>query len=185
MIRAALAYARKGLQIFPCQPRAKRPATANGLKDATTDPDRIRAWWHHEPAFNVAVATGSVSGVFVVDVDGLDAEVELRKLEAEHGALQPGRCRHGSATETSSTRCATPSCCRIGSRTSGAENVSSRTRATPCVPHSSIHAAPESPGPRQPATCSIAASRCDLFETSVRIAETGQLTALAPSLALA
>ena len=87
MIRAALAYARKGLQIFPCQPRAKRPATANGLKDATTDPDRIRAWWHHEPAFNVAIATGAVSGVFVVDVDGLDAEVELRKLEAEHGTL--------------------------------------------------------------------------------------------------
>ena len=87
MIRAALAYARKGLQIFPCQPCAKRPATANGLKDATTDPDRIRAWWHHEPAFNVAVATGAVSGIFVVDVDGLDAEAELRKLEAEHGTL--------------------------------------------------------------------------------------------------
>ena len=87
MIRAALAYARKGLQIFPCQPRAKRPATANGLKDATTDPDRIRAWWHHEPAFNVAIATGAVSGVFVVDVDGLDAEAELRRLEAEHGTL--------------------------------------------------------------------------------------------------
>ena len=87
MIGAALAYARKGLQIFPCQPRAKRPATANGLKDATTDPDRIRAWWHHEPAFNVAVATGAVSGIFVVDVDGMDAEAELRKLEAEHGTL--------------------------------------------------------------------------------------------------
>ena len=87
MIRAALAYARKGLQIFPCQPCAKRPATANGLKDATTDPDQIRAWWHHEPAFNVAVATGTVSGIFVVDVDGLDAEAELRKLEAEHGTL--------------------------------------------------------------------------------------------------
>jgi hypothetical protein len=87
VIRAALAYARKGLQIFPCQPCAKRPATANGLKDATTDPDQIRAWWHHEPAFNVAVATGTVSGIFVVDVDGLDAEAELRKLEAEHGTL--------------------------------------------------------------------------------------------------
>src|SRR5262249_50198367 len=59
-----------------------------------------------------------------------------------------------------------------------------RTRATPCVPHSSKHAASESPEPRQPATCSIAASRCDLFETAGRIAETGQLTALAPSLAI-
>src|SRR5437763_7881538 len=34
--------------------------------------------------------------------------------------MTPGRCRHGSATKTSSTRCATPSCRRIGSRTFGA-----------------------------------------------------------------
>src|SRR5262245_28378087 len=89
MVRAALAFARKGLHVFPCIPRAKQPATANGLKDATTDPDCIRAWWHHEPRFNVAIATGAASGVFVVDVDGPDAEAELRKLEAEHDALPP------------------------------------------------------------------------------------------------
>jgi hypothetical protein len=52
------------------------------------------------------------------------------------------------------------------------------------LPHSGIHAAPESPGPRQPTTCSIAASRCDFFETSGKIAKMGQLTALAPSLAV-
>jgi hypothetical protein len=33
----------------------------------------------------------------------------------------PGRCRLTSATRTFSTRCATPSCRRIGSKTSGAE----------------------------------------------------------------
>ena len=73
----------------PCQPRAKRPATANGLKDATTDPDRIRVWWHHEPAFNVAVATGAVSGIFVVDVDGLDAEAELRDSKRNMARFPP------------------------------------------------------------------------------------------------
>ena len=73
--------------IFPCRPRDKRPATANGLKDATTDPDMIRAWWQQQPDNNVAIATGAASGIFVVDVDGLDAEAALRRLEAEHGAL--------------------------------------------------------------------------------------------------
>jgi len=75
--------------VFPCRPRDKRPATANGLKDATTDINIIRQWWRTNPDFNVAIATGVVSRIFVIDVDGLDAEFELRKLEGEHGALPP------------------------------------------------------------------------------------------------
>lgn len=51
--------------------------------------DTIRQWWRHEPEFNVAVATGLVSGIFVVDLDGLDAEAELRRLEQRHGQLPP------------------------------------------------------------------------------------------------
>src|SRR3974390_3264813 len=87
MIRPAIALALKGLAVFPCRPQDKRPATANGLKDATTDLDKIRQWWRQEPQFNLAIATGAVSGLFVDDIDGLDAEVELRRLEAEHGEI--------------------------------------------------------------------------------------------------
>jgi hypothetical protein len=57
------------------------------LKHASKDPDMIRHWWGLEPQYNVAVATGAISGIFAVDVDGVDAELELRKLEAEHGSL--------------------------------------------------------------------------------------------------
>jgi bifunctional DNA primase/polymerase-like protein/primase-like protein len=89
MIRSALTLAQKGLQIFPCRPRDKRPATANGLKDATTNPDVIRAWWQREPELNIAIATGAASGIFVVDVDDFGAEAALRELEARHGALPP------------------------------------------------------------------------------------------------
>jgi hypothetical protein len=59
----------------------------NGLKDATTDPERIERWWRANPNYNVAIATGTASGIFIIDVD--DAEAELRRLEAEHGALPP------------------------------------------------------------------------------------------------
>jgi hypothetical protein len=75
------------LHDFPCVPRDKRPATARGCLDATTDADTIRAWWRHEPQYNIAIATGRLSKVFAIDVDGVDAEGELRKLEAAHGAL--------------------------------------------------------------------------------------------------
>jgi len=83
MLSSALALASHGMAIFPCRVRDKRPATANGCNDATRNPDRIRDWWKTDPDFNVAIATGTPSGVFVVDVDaddGDDGEIHLCKL---------------------------------------------------------------------------------------------------------
>jgi hypothetical protein len=87
MLRSALTIASRDLHVFPCLPRDKRPATARGCLDATTDAETIRAWWRQEPQYNIAIATGRLSKVFAIDVDGVDAEAELRKLEAAHGAL--------------------------------------------------------------------------------------------------
>jgi len=64
----ALDYARRGWPVFPCRPGGKEPATRHGFKDATTDPDRIRAWWNRLPDANVAIATGW-PGPDVLDVD--------------------------------------------------------------------------------------------------------------------
>ena len=89
MLRTALALAARGLHVFPCRPRDKRPATADGLKSATVDAGTIKQWWQQEPQYNVAIATGTQSNIFVLDVDGPDAEGELSKLEREHGALPP------------------------------------------------------------------------------------------------
>jgi bifunctional DNA primase/polymerase-like protein/primase-like protein len=89
MVKTALALAGRGFPVFPCVPRSKQPATSHGCLDATIDADMIRRWWCEQPAFNVAVATGPASKTFVVDVDGLDAECELRRLEADHGELPP------------------------------------------------------------------------------------------------
>jgi Bifunctional DNA primase/polymerase, N-terminal/Primase C terminal 1 (PriCT-1) len=81
MVRSALRLAAQGAAIFPCRCRDKIPATAHGLKDATRDPEQIRAWWNLDPNFNVAIATGAVSKIFVIDVDGPDAERELQRLD--------------------------------------------------------------------------------------------------------
>jgi hypothetical protein len=87
MIRAALKLAERGLAVFPCRPRDKRPATAHGLKDATTDIVTIQAWWSDDRDYNIGIACGPVSNIFVVDID--DAEAELGRLEAQHGELPP------------------------------------------------------------------------------------------------
>jgi hypothetical protein len=110
---AALLYAARGWAVLPCHQAtghscgcgqrdcpspAKHPRTRRGLHDATTDPERIRRWWQKWPSANVAVRTGSESGVIVLDVDvdrgGLGA---LFNLQRRYGALPPSRAvRTGS-----------------------------------------------------------------------------------------
>lgn len=69
-LNAALWYARHGLHVFPLQPQSKIPwPRSNGCKDATTDPERIRAWFGPGKApSNLGVATGRT--VDVIDIDG-------------------------------------------------------------------------------------------------------------------
>jgi hypothetical protein len=85
---SAIGHVRRGFCIFPCQPRGKDPACANGVDDATTDLDRINSWWRAFPDLNIGIATGARSGVWAFDIDDdKGGEGSLRKLEAEHGAL--------------------------------------------------------------------------------------------------
>jgi hypothetical protein len=70
--------------IAACNSKAKHPLCDHGVKDATTDPVRIRELWQRHPAANVAYAPPS--GIIVLDVDprhGGDAT--LAELEATHG----------------------------------------------------------------------------------------------------
>ena len=89
MLATALTLARRGLRVFPCLVRGKQPACERGCLAATVDESTIRQWWQSEPRYNIGVACGSLSGVFVVDVDSHEAEARLAKLETEHGKLPP------------------------------------------------------------------------------------------------
>jgi hypothetical protein len=67
-LRAALAYSRRGWAVLPLLHLEKFPATAHGVKDATSDPKQIEAWWT-EGNFGIAIACGRISNIVVVDVD--------------------------------------------------------------------------------------------------------------------
>jgi hypothetical protein len=89
----AIRYADLGWPVFPCRPGDKRPATKNGLHDATTDRDTITDWWSRTPALNVAVATGL--GFDVLDIDQPDGKKadgcgSLARLIHQHHALEVG-----------------------------------------------------------------------------------------------
>lgn len=107
-LTAALYYAAQGYAVFPvhaalppdgrctcgnptCGKLAgKHPATAHGLSEATTNPERIKAMWARaKHPLNVAIATGEKSGIWVLDIDGADGEVSLEDLAVRNGTLLP------------------------------------------------------------------------------------------------
>lgn len=70
LLSAALAYAARGLGVFPLAVGSKVPiAGTRGSKDATDDEATIREWWTAHPRANIALATGTTWGIYVVDVD--------------------------------------------------------------------------------------------------------------------
>lgn len=83
-LQAALAYASSGWAVLPvagiedfrctCRRRActnpgKHPLARHGVRDAGIEERQIRRWWLRWPEANVGIATGSISGLTVVDVD--------------------------------------------------------------------------------------------------------------------
>jgi hypothetical protein len=87
LLDAALSYAAQGINVFPCAPKGKIPLTSNGYKDANHDLDIIRQWWTANPRANIGIPTGELNGFFILDIDGLEGEAALKKLEAEHAYL--------------------------------------------------------------------------------------------------
>ncbi len=71
-----------GFPVFPCK-QNKSPLTPHGFKDATTDLDTIEKYWNRHPNALIGVPTGSVSGLFVIDIDngnGKTGEETFKKL---------------------------------------------------------------------------------------------------------
>ena len=112
-LSTAHAYARRGWHVFPlawpteagcscgdpaCTSPAKHPLgklAPHGLKDATTDPEQITAWWTAAPLANIGLPT-EASGLVVLDVDprhGGDRSLEL--LEAIVGKLETATVHTG------------------------------------------------------------------------------------------
>ena len=99
-LRQALAFAARGWQVLPCRPGQKTPATRHGVRDATTDPGLITAWFGRHPDWNLAVATGA-PGPDVLDVD--------EHGEAGNGYAALGQLRTAGLLEGATAYVRTPS----------------------------------------------------------------------------
>jgi Bifunctional DNA primase/polymerase, N-terminal len=110
LLDAALGYAARGIPVYPvhwprptpgraslacscsrgltCDRPAKHPLLRHGVKEATTDPDRLGRWWRRWPQANVGLATGIVFDA--LDIDGPDGLAALRQLQQAAGLRLPG-----------------------------------------------------------------------------------------------
>lgn len=89
MLLEALEYAASDWAVFPLVPNTKRPATEHGLKDASTDPDTIRAWWARWPNANIGIALPPHLVAVDIDVKDVDGHATMAALAEPHGGL-PG-----------------------------------------------------------------------------------------------
>lgn len=87
-LELALQLAACDLKVFPClgdkRPARPKVAGGSGFKDASNDRDHIAWLWRAWPGPLVGIATGSASGVSVLDVDA--KHPEAMAWEQQHAA---------------------------------------------------------------------------------------------------
>jgi hypothetical protein len=103
-LHIALNYAKRGWAVLPvygikngrcqcakgkaCTRPGKHPITKNGVKDATTNLKLIKKWWKASPTANIAIATGTKSGLLVLDLDPRNGGNEtLKAAQKKYGTL--------------------------------------------------------------------------------------------------
>jgi hypothetical protein len=79
-LKPALAYLRRGCSIFPCN-KEKKPIIKSWLEFQKKLPtkDQVMNWYTANPTANIALVTGSISGIMVVDTDSPKAWEALQE----------------------------------------------------------------------------------------------------------
>lgn len=79
---------KRDFAVFPLKPQGKTPLTKNGFKNATKESEQIQGWVKQHPRANVGIATGTRSGVAVIDIDSPTV------LLNDHAPGEPARFAH-------------------------------------------------------------------------------------------
>ena len=68
--QAALDYLYRGWSVIPLRARDKRPAVPwQDFQTARASEQEVHGWFARRPENNVAIVTGAVSGLVVLDID--------------------------------------------------------------------------------------------------------------------
>jgi hypothetical protein len=89
LMKAALDFGRLGWSVIPIESRGKRPLVRwQVYQHRRPAPTEINDWFRHWPDANIAVVTGVVSGVVVLDIDPRHGgDSSFQELERQHGPV--------------------------------------------------------------------------------------------------
>ncbi len=79
-LSAALHYRDKGFSVIPIRPDKKPFIQWADFQKRRATSEEIRAWWSQWPRANLAIVTGEISGIFVVDCDNEVAYENIQEL---------------------------------------------------------------------------------------------------------
>jgi hypothetical protein len=88
-LQAALQYAAYQWSVIPVRPREKRPMIRwQEFQHRLANGEEIEGWFERWPDANLAVVTGELSGVVVIDIDPRHGgDKSLAKWEKQYGKL--------------------------------------------------------------------------------------------------
>jgi len=111
LLESAMDLADRGFAIFPChtmvgkdacscgkescKSKAKHPRVTDWQGQATSEEDQIREWWTQWPDANIAIATGEISDLWVLDLDQKDYGPENFERFRSGRALAPAVVKTG------------------------------------------------------------------------------------------
>ena len=88
-LEAAIGYLKRGWAVVPAAPRTKRPIVPwQSYQHRLPSEDEVRGWFERWPTANIAVITGAISRLVVIDIDPRHGGTNsFERMEARHGPL--------------------------------------------------------------------------------------------------
>jgi len=96
-LQAALVYFERGWCVIPCKPGTKVPAVDwKKYQENRTTKEQIKEWWSKWPDANVAIVTGEISGITLIDIDGSKGIESLTMLPEPLPDTRKHKTPHGT-----------------------------------------------------------------------------------------
>src|SRR4029450_6266723 len=92
----ALDYQRQGFSVIPIHAKEKKPLIAwEPYQTKRASEETLTQWFSSWPDANIAIVTGAVSGIVVVDGDDKAAARELKKMIPDLTPIPRSKTGHG------------------------------------------------------------------------------------------
>src|SRR2546426_439519 len=96
VLDSAINYRRRGLSVIPIKTKDKKPLIAwESYQKEPASEETIKHWFESWPNANVAIVTGAVSDVVVIDLDSAEAKEKIKALVPNYELSTVPRVRTG------------------------------------------------------------------------------------------